>query len=101
MGTWKVGESGMPIYEKEEYLPTIIHEFSHSFLNPLLAQNEESFEKSGKEIYNAVEYEMNQQPLLPLVANEGGIVRRLQHKNIRKPAQFPICNHALLRFKDL
>ncbi len=61
MGTWKVDELGMPIYEKNEYLPTIIHEFNHSFINPLLAKNEELFEKNGKEIYNAVEYEMNQQ----------------------------------------
>lgn len=61
MGTWKVDESGMPIYEKDEYLPIIIHEFNHSFINPLLAKNEKAFEKSGKEIYNAVEYEMSQQ----------------------------------------
>lgn len=61
MGTWKVDESGMPIYGKEEYLPTIIHEFNHSFINPLLAKSEKAFEKNGKEIYNAVGYEMSQQ----------------------------------------
>jgi hypothetical protein len=61
MGTWKVDESGMPIYEKDEYLPTIIHEFNHSFVNPLLAKNEKAFEENGKEIYNSVGYEMNQQ----------------------------------------
>lgn len=54
-------ESGMPIYEKDEYLPTIIHEFNHSFINPLLAKNEEAFEENGKEIYKAVGYEMSQQ----------------------------------------
>ncbi len=61
MGTWKVDESGMPIYEKNEYLPIIIHEFNHSFINPLLAKNEKAFEKNGNEIYNAVGYEMSQQ----------------------------------------
>ncbi len=61
MGTWKVDESGMPIYEKNEYLPIIIHEFNHSFINPLLAKNEKAFEKNGNEIYNAVGYEMRQQ----------------------------------------
>lgn len=61
MGTWKVDDSGMPVYKKEEYLPTIIHEFNHSFINPLLTKNEKAFEKNGKEIYNAVEYEMSQQ----------------------------------------
>ncbi|MEA4916616.1 DUF4932 domain-containing protein [Proteiniphilum sp.] len=61
MGIWKVDKSGMPIYEKDAYLPTIIHEFNHSFINPLLAENEEAFEENGKEIYKAVEYEMSQQ----------------------------------------
>ena len=61
MGTWKVDESGMPVYEQDEYLPTIIHEFNHSFVNPLLAKHKESFEESGKVIYKAVEYEMSRQ----------------------------------------
>ena len=61
IGTWKVDGSGMPVYEQNEYLPTIIHEFSHSFVNPLLAKYKESFEESGKGIYNAVEYEMSRQ----------------------------------------
>jgi hypothetical protein len=61
MGTWKVDESGMPVYEQDEYLPTIVHEFNHSFVNPLLARHKESFEESGKEIYKAVEYEMSRQ----------------------------------------
>jgi hypothetical protein len=61
MGTWKVDESGMPEYETGDYLPTIIHEFNHSFVNPQLAKYKESFEESGKEIYKAVEYEMSRQ----------------------------------------
>lgn len=61
MGTWKVDESGMPVYKQEEYLPTIIHEFNHSFVNPLLAKHKKNFEKSGKGIYKAVEYEMSRQ----------------------------------------
>ena len=61
MGTWKIDESGMPVYNQDEYLPTIIHEFNHSFVNPLLANNKEPFEESGKGIYKAVEYEMSRQ----------------------------------------
>jgi len=61
MGTWKVDESGMPVYDKDDYLPTILHEFSHSFVNPQLAKHKEAFEESGKEIYKAVEYEMSRQ----------------------------------------
>lgn len=61
MGMWKVDESGMPVYEQDKYLPTIIHEFNHSFVNSLLAKHKESFEQSGKGIYKAVEYEMSRQ----------------------------------------
>jgi len=61
LGTWKVDESGMPVYNQSEYLPTILHEFNHSYVNPLLAKHNESFEESGKEIYKVVEHEMSQQ----------------------------------------
>jgi hypothetical protein len=61
MGTWKVDESGMPVYERDEYLPTIVHEFNHPYVNPLLAKHKEAFEESGKGIYKAVEYEMSRQ----------------------------------------
>lgn len=61
MGTWNIDESGMPVYKQEEYLPNIVHEFNHSFVNSLLAKYKESFEESGKEIYKAVEYEMSRQ----------------------------------------
>src|ERR1035437_10127930 len=61
MGTWKVDESGMPVYENDEYLPIILHEYNHSFVNPLLAKYKESFEESGKKIYKAEEYEMSSQ----------------------------------------
>lgn len=61
MGTWKIDESGMPVYNQSEYLPIIVHEFNHPFVNPLLAKHNESFEESGKEIYKAVEYEMSRQ----------------------------------------
>lgn len=61
MGTWRVDESGIPVYGKDEYLPTIVHEFDHTFVNQLLAKYKGSFEESGKEIYKAVEYEMSRQ----------------------------------------
>lgn len=61
MGTWNMDESGMPVYVPNEYLPHIIHEFNHSFVNPLMAKYKESFEDSGKEIYKALEYEMSRE----------------------------------------
>lgn len=59
MGTWKMDESGMPVYDQNTYLPIMVHEFNHPFVNPLMAKHKELFEESGKEIYKAVEYEMS------------------------------------------
>jgi len=61
LGVSKVDNSGMPVYEIDKYLPTTIHEFNHSFVNPLLAKHKDSFEESGKGIYEMVEYEMSRQ----------------------------------------
>lgn len=61
MGTWRVDETGMPVYDEKEYLPLLVHEFSHSFVNVLLEKNEALFEESGKKIYQAMEYEMSRQ----------------------------------------
>lgn len=40
---------GMPVYDK--YLNTLIHEFSHSFINQIVYDNEKVFKKSGEKIY--------------------------------------------------
>lgn len=61
MGTWRADNTGMPIYKEAEYLPVIIHEFAHSFVNPLNEKYNTEFEESGKEIYKTVEYEMSRQ----------------------------------------
>ena len=48
----------MPIFIKEEYLPTIIHEFNHSFCNDLIIKNEEAFKNSGEKLFEKVKTEM-------------------------------------------
>jgi hypothetical protein len=60
MGTWKFNEQGEPVYNEGNYLPVIIHEFCHSFVNPLLAKYNDDFRESGKQIFKAVEFEMTQ-----------------------------------------
>lgn len=61
MGTWRTDEAGLPIYKEAEYLPVIIHEFAHSFVNPLNEKHNAEFKESGTTIYKAVEYEMSRQ----------------------------------------
>lgn len=36
MGSWSFDKEGNPIFKEDNYLPTLIHEFNHSFINPLL-----------------------------------------------------------------
>lgn len=36
MGSWSFDKEGNPIFKEDDYLPTLIHEFNHSFINPLL-----------------------------------------------------------------
>ncbi|WP_372369870.1 DUF4932 domain-containing protein [Candidatus Uabimicrobium sp. HlEnr_7] len=53
-GVWKVDDSGMPKYKFDEYFPTLLHEFNHSFVNPTIIQHQDALEKSGKVIFKHV-----------------------------------------------
>jgi len=61
MGSWTVDSLGAPIYAVKDYLPTLIHEFNHTFVNFLIFKNEKMFEESGVTIYNVVWRKMLQQ----------------------------------------
>jgi len=49
IGSAYMDSLGMPLYDK--YLFTLLHEFNHSFSNPIIYNNEEVFKESGKKIY--------------------------------------------------
>ena len=61
MGTWKIDSLGMPIFPIENYLPTILHEFNHSFINHLIEKKANSFEKNGEILYESVKDVMKSQ----------------------------------------
>ena len=50
IGTWQVDEAGQPVYS-DENLPTIIHEYSHSFINHLIYANQEQLRLAGEKIF--------------------------------------------------
>ena len=58
MGVWDMDSVGIPVFAIDDYLPIIIHEFNHSFVNPLLEKNKPIFKNSGEKIYEAMKYEM-------------------------------------------
>lgn len=59
MGTWKTDSTGMAIFPIENYFPTLLHEFNHSFINYLLDENPKPFQESGITIFNEVKDKMN------------------------------------------
>jgi len=58
MGTWQTDTSGMAAFETNTYFPILIHEFNHSFVNPLLNKDKAIFMASGEKIFEVVKDEM-------------------------------------------
>ncbi|MBX7174024.1 MAG: DUF4932 domain-containing protein [Pyrinomonadaceae bacterium] len=57
MGTWAVEKDGLPSFS-EEALPTIIHEFNHSFINHLVDSKKDVFVQSGEKVFPLVKDQM-------------------------------------------
>ncbi len=53
MGAWKFNRDGSPSFNDRDYLPTLIHEFNHSFVNYLTDENKDKLTASGDIIYQA------------------------------------------------
>ncbi len=58
IGCWTKDDSGNPIYNSAEYLPTIIHEFNHSFVNPIMDRHETEFATAANQVYSRVAAQM-------------------------------------------
>lgn len=61
MGTWSVDSLSIPTYEIDEYFPTLLHEFNHSFVNHLVEKYRSELQESGTIIFDKVKEEMNKQ----------------------------------------
>lgn len=61
MGTWSVDSTNIPVYKADNYLPTLIHEFNHSYVNHLTKKYEKDFEDSGTKLFELVKAGMGSQ----------------------------------------
>ena len=61
VGAWLTDSLGMVVFPEEVYLHTLIHEFSHSFVNHLVDKNIKALEESGKKLFEPVQEEMRNQ----------------------------------------
>lgn len=57
IGAWKMDEKGLPVFA-DDFLPTIIHEFNHSFINHLVDAREKQFQPNGEKIFQPVAEKM-------------------------------------------
>lgn len=58
--TSRADAKGIPIFDKGK-VSTLVHEFSHSYINPLVTASAERFEPSAKRIFKQVEDAMTDQ----------------------------------------
>lgn len=61
IGTWPLDSLGEPEYNVNDNLPTLIHEFNHSYVNHLTNINMSKFEASGVKLFDIVRESMEKQ----------------------------------------
>ena len=60
LGVWVCDAKGEPQFPKS-VLPTVVHEFAHSYVNPLVAKHAAQLEKPGKALFAKVAKQMRRQ----------------------------------------
>ncbi len=63
MGSWSFDKDDNPMFKEENYLSTLIHEFNHSFINPILLKYQEDIvlKNSMLKILDTMKTEMESQ----------------------------------------
>jgi hypothetical protein len=61
MGTRSIDSTNNPSFLVDDYLPTLIHEFNHSYVNHLTYKYEKDFEGSGLKLYELIKAGMGNQ----------------------------------------
>ncbi len=59
LGVWGTDSQGNPQFS-DQTIPTVVHEFCHSYCNPLVDRHAQELQASGKEIFKRVEAAMHQ-----------------------------------------
>jgi hypothetical protein len=61
MGTWFIDSANKPLYTVANCLPTLIHEFNHSYVNHLTKKHEKDFKAAGEKLFELVKTGMGNQ----------------------------------------
>jgi hypothetical protein len=54
MGSWMFDNLGKPIYSLNDFLPLLVHEFNHSFVDHLIDKNEKELENNGRKLFEPI-----------------------------------------------
>jgi hypothetical protein len=58
MANYLVDKDGLPIFDSKQMLPTVVHEFNHSYINNLIIKDSAFLKPLGEKIFKRVEYRM-------------------------------------------
>jgi len=61
LGIYEVDKQGIPLYKSKAYLPILLHEFNHSFVNKTVEKFHKELQKAGEILYEKVRPEMQRQ----------------------------------------
>lgn len=58
LGVWKMDGNDPNVFSIDQYFPILLHEFNHSFVNPVMAKFRDELEASGLPLYQSVSDKM-------------------------------------------
>ncbi len=61
MGVWRADQEGLPSFSKTSVIMTVVHEFCHSYANPIVDANADKLEASGQALFEAMAEDMKKQ----------------------------------------
>jgi hypothetical protein len=60
LGVWATDEKGSPVFDRS-MMETVVHEFCHSYANPIIDRHDKEFKSAGEKIFPSVEAAMQRQ----------------------------------------
>jgi hypothetical protein len=60
LGVWATDEKGLPVFDRS-MMETVVHEFCHSYANPIIDRHDKEFQSAGEKIFPSVEAAMQRQ----------------------------------------
>ena len=60
LGVWATDDQGLPVFD-QEVVKTVVHEFCHSYANPIIERHESELQAAGEKLFASVADQMRSQ----------------------------------------